>query len=89
LVTIRPGASVNYPIMGRRATVDAELCIGSTECNLVAPRAFRLDEELGVSVALPAVAETPDELLVRAAQACPTQAIRLVRDDGVVVRLMG
>ena len=71
--------------MGTHATVDAELCIGSTECNLVAPQSFRLDEERGGSVALPGAADTPEELLIRAAQACPTQAIRLVRDDGTTI----
>ena len=82
LGTIRPVARLNYPTMPVRATVDPDLCIGSTECNRIAARAFRLDESLGICVVLPGAADTDEALLVKAAEDCPSQAIRLVRDDG-------
>ena len=67
--------------MGTKVAVDPDLCIGSAECNRIAGQAFRLDEESGVSVVLPAAATTDPAVLVRAKQACPTQAIRLRRGD--------
>jgi ferredoxin len=51
----------------------------------VLPDAFELRDELGVSVPLPAAAETDVELLVKVAIACPTQAIRVVAADGTVL----
>lgn len=70
--------------MAVEVTVDPELCIGSGDCVRVAPAAFHLDEDAGVSVALPGAVATAIAILVRAAEGCPTQAIRLVR-DGVVL----
>lgn len=70
--------------MAVEVTVDPELCIGSGDCVRVAPEAFHLDEIAGVSVPLQGAASTDIALLVRAAEGCPTQAIRLVQ-DGVVL----
>jgi ferredoxin len=64
--------------------VDPDLCIGSGDCVRLSPSAFHLDEAAGVSVAITAgVASAGLPLLVEAARACPTQAIR-VTHDGVV-----
>lgn len=70
--------------MAVEVTVDPELCIGSGDCVRVAPQAFHLDEALGVSVALPGAVATDIARLVRAAEGCPTQAIRLVEDGAVL-----
>jgi ferredoxin len=70
--------------------VDPELCIGSGDCTRLAPAAFQLDEDQGVSVALAnGVAGTAFEVLVQAARGCPTQAIDIVRDGEVVYRSNG
>lgn len=71
--------------MPHRVTVDPELCIGSGDCARLAPGAFRVDEERGVSVPLDGAAETDRELLLRAAVQCPTQAIRVMAPDGTVL----
>ena len=68
--------------MGAMVTIDPELCIGSGDCERLAPDAFELREDLGVSVPRPAAATTDVELLVRAAVGCPTQAIRVLGPDG-------
>ena len=52
----------------------------------LAPDAFRIDEETGTSSALAeGVAMAGVELLVRVAQQCPTNAIRVVDGDGTVL----
>jgi ferredoxin len=66
-------------------TIDADLCIGSGDCTRISPAAFQLMEDLGVSVPTAQAASTDPELLVRAAMACPTQAITLVAEDGRVL----
>ena len=71
--------------MSHRVSIDPELCIGSGDCGRLLPNAFRVNEELGVSEPLPGAAETDPELLVRAAMQCPTQAIRVVAEDGTVL----
>ena len=71
--------------MAIEVNVDPELCIGSSDCARVAPAAFHLEEDRGVSVAVAAgVASTDEQLLIQAARGCPTQAISVVR-DGIVV----
>jgi ferredoxin len=49
------------------------------------PEAFEIDEQSGVAVPLPDSASVDPSLLVLAAQACPTQAIRVESDDGTVL----
>jgi ferredoxin len=71
--------------MPRRVTVDPELCIGSGDCQRLVPAAFRLDDERNVSDVLPGAETTDVALLLRAAMNCPTQAIRVVGDDGNVL----
>jgi ferredoxin len=68
-----------------RVTIDADLCIGSGDCSRVAPAAYRLLEDQGVSVPTAEAPATDPALLVRAAVACPTQAITLVAEDGSVL----
>ncbi len=60
-------------------TVDPELCIGSGDCIRIAPAAFVLDEERGVSVVRPGASAVDRSLLEAAARGCPMQAI-LLRD---------
>lgn len=71
--------------MSHRVSVDPELCIGSGDCARLLPDAFRVDDDQGVSVVLPGAAEADRQLLLRAAMQCPTQAIRVVADDGTVL----
>jgi ferredoxin len=66
-------------------TVDHELCVGSADCERLAPEAFRVDPELGMSVPLPGATTADPERLVNAARQCPTNAIRVVADDGDVL----
>ena len=71
--------------MGVSVTIDPDLCIGSGDCNRVAPEAFELRDDLGVSVPLPGASDVDEERLLRAAVGCPTQAIRVVAADGAVL----
>ncbi len=71
--------------MGASVSVDPDYCIGSGDCVRLLPDAFELREDLGISVPQAAAAETDLDLLLRAARACPTQAIRVVAGDGTVV----
>jgi ferredoxin len=58
--------------------IDAELCIGATECTRIAPAAFRLDEERGVSVVLEGAAAVDEDTLREAVRDCPTEAISMI-----------
>jgi ferredoxin len=71
--------------MPARVTVDPDLCIGSGDCQRLARSAFRVDDERNVSDVLPGAAATDTALLLRAAVNCPTQAIRVVAEDGTVL----
>jgi ferredoxin len=71
--------------VGASVSIDPDLCIGSGDCVRLVPAAFELRDELGVSVPRPEAARTEPQLLVRAAVACPTQAIRVVAEDGTVL----
>ncbi len=65
---------------GRRVleiSIDPDLCIGSGDCTRVAPSAFGLDEDRGVSIVRPDAGHVEAALLLRAARGCPTQAIRV------------
>jgi ferredoxin len=66
-------------------SVDPDLCIGSGDCQRLAPSAFRVDEARNVSDVLDGAATTDVSVLVRAAMNCPTQAIRVVAEDGTVL----
>ena len=58
-----------------RVTVDPELCVGTAECVRLAPLAFAIDEDRGVSVPQAGAATTDLEILKVAAFNCPTRAI--------------
>jgi ferredoxin len=58
-----------------RVTVDPELCVGTAECVRLAPQAFEIDEDRGVSVPRPGAAMTDLAVLHEAAFHCPTRAI--------------
>jgi ferredoxin len=65
-------------------SVDPELCIGSGDCVAHAPLAFALDDLAGVSRPLPDASSTPRDVVLSAAMACPTQAIRVAEDGSVI-----
>jgi ferredoxin len=71
--------------MSGRVAVDPELCIGSAECNRIAPAAFAIDEDEGVSKPQPGSDTTPLETLVEAARNCPTNAIEVRDAEGAVL----
>ena len=71
--------------MAVSVSIDPEYCIGSGDCVRLAPAAFELNDDTGVSVPLPAARQTPVDLLLKAAQGCPTQAIRVVDEDRTVL----
>jgi ferredoxin len=58
-----------------RVTVDPELCVGTAECVRLAPQAFEIDEDRGVSVPQSGAATTDLDILTEAAFNCPTRAI--------------
>jgi ferredoxin len=58
-----------------RVRVDPDLCIGTGDCWRLAPQAFQLDEERGVSAPLPGAESTDPDVLAEAAFNCPTRAI--------------
>jgi ferredoxin len=57
--------------------IDAAACSAHGDCEDIAPEIFRLDDIAVV------IGDGPDELMLAAAQACPSIAIRIVdRDSG-------
>jgi len=59
------------------AEIDEDACAAHGDCEAIAPEIFRLDDVAIV------VGEGPDELMLEAARACPSVAIRLTdRDSG-------
>jgi ferredoxin len=57
--------------------IDTAACSAHGDCEDIAPEIFRLDDVAVV------IGEGPDELMLAAAQACPSIAIRIVdRDSG-------
>ena len=58
------------------ATIDAGACAAHGDCEAIAPEIFAIDDVAVV------VGQGPDELMVAAAQACPSVAIVLTDADG-------
>ncbi|MGY1781319.1 ferredoxin [Geodermatophilus sp. SYSU D01036] len=58
-----------------RVTADRELCVGSGQCELLAPDAFEVDDDGAVRV----LQETPDDADAArdAVQQCPTGALSI------------
>ncbi len=61
--------------------IDRAACIGAGTCVVIAPKAFELDKD-GIAVTLATSSEHTDEALLQAAQSCPTQAIKLLDEEG-------
>lgn len=62
-----------------RVEIDAALCIGSSNCMEEAPDAYTVNEAGIAELIRP---PAPDDELLRGAQACPVDAIRLYDPDG-------
>ena len=52
--------------------IDAAACAAHGDCEAIAPEVFRVEDVAVV------VGDAPDELVVEAARACPSVAIRLL-----------
>ena len=59
--------------------IDAAACAAHGDCEAIAPEVFRVEEVAVV------VGTAPDELIVEAARACPSVAIRLLDETGAQV----
>lgn len=57
------------------ADIDESACAAHGDCEAVAPEIFRVDDIAVV------VGDGPDELMLEAASACPSVAIRLTDTD--------
>ena len=69
--------------MPARVIIDPDLCIGSAECNRLAPEAFRLDEDgIVIFVAPEAVGR---ERLLEACDSCPVDAISVFDAEGMQI----
>ena len=55
-------------------TIDAGACAAHGDCVEIAPNVFRLDQAAVV------IGSGPDELILEAAEACPSLAITIVDD---------
>ncbi len=62
-----------------RVEIDAATCIGSSNCMEEAPDAYEVNERGVAELVAPTA---PDEALLRGAQACPVDAIRLYDVNG-------
>jgi ferredoxin len=64
-------------------SIDRDQCMGSGNCTFNAPGVFALDEQ-GVAAVVDPSAQ-PEDVIIQAAKACPTQAIEITRDGERVV----
>ncbi len=64
----------------KRIVVNRDLCIGAASCIAVAPDVFEFDSE-NIAVVKPD-APMDDDMLLLAAQSCPTNAIFLYDENG-------
>lgn len=78
---VAPAPPGRQPVL--RIEVDRRSCTGMAECIKYAPGVFELDEE-NVAVVVDASAATREQIL-KAAQECPTQSIRLYELDGTQI----
>jgi len=63
--------------MSYLADIDAAACAAHGDCEAIAPEIFRVEDVAVV------IGEAPDELMLEAARACPSVAIRITdRDSG-------
>lgn len=61
------------------ASIDEAACASHGDCAIVAPEVFRIDDVAVV------VGSGPDELILEAAQACPSVAIVVTDESGAQV----
>ncbi len=78
---VAPAPPGRQPVL--RIEIDRQSCTGMAECIKIAPGVFELDDE-NIAVVVDASAATREQLL-KAAQECPTQAIRLYELDGTQI----
>lgn len=64
-----------------KVKVIKEACVSAGTCVVIAPHAFSLNEE-EIAVVLEGAEKVDDNLLFKAAQSCPTQAIVLLDEKG-------
>ncbi len=76
-----PAPPGRQPVL--RIEIDRQSCTGMAECIKIAPGVFELDEE-NIAIVVDASAATREQIL-KAAQECPTQAIRLYELDGTQI----
>jgi len=62
-----------------KITIDRDKCIGTSNCEMVAPRVFGLDAERKAVVKNPHGAD--DATIMQAARECPTKAIILLNEE--------
>jgi ferredoxin len=62
--------------MSYTVTIDAGACAAHGDCEVIAPEVFAIEDVAVV------VGPGPDELMLAAAQACPSVAIVLADSDG-------
>lgn len=64
-----------------KIVVDRNACIGAATCMVIAPNAFELDDQ-NIAVVKPGAENESDDIILMAAQSCPTQAIILYDEEG-------
>ena len=65
-------------MMPCKARLDQTMCIGTTQCNEVAPNGYALNEDVsGVSI----IKNASKEQLIKGAEACPMGAITVIDTD--------
>jgi ferredoxin len=62
--------------MSYTATIDAGACAAHGDCEAIAPEVFAIEDVAVV------IGSGPDELMLAAAQACPSTAIVITDADG-------
>jgi ferredoxin len=63
-----------------RIEIKRDICIGAATCTAIAPDVFELDDEMKATIKNPQGA--PDDIILEAAQSCPTLAIYIYDDAG-------
>ena len=64
-----------------KVAIARKACIGAATCIIVAPDAFELDDE-NIAIVKPEALDLNDDMLLMAAQSCPTAAIILYGENG-------
>lgn len=78
---VAPAPPGRTPVL--RIEIDRRSCTGMAECIKYAPGVFALDEE-NIAIVVDASAATREQI-IKAAQECPTQSIRLYELDGTQI----